>query len=135
MMRRWWVFVAVAALGVTVPACSGRSAAPVPVSGKVTLHGKPLPADATAYVVFTPTKPGSKPMSAPIKDGHYDAPEAPSGPVTVSFDITRPNGPPRKSDRTGQMYQDILSLVPSRYVSGIPLTIDGPTTKDFDLVD
>lgn len=134
MMRRWLWFVAVSVLGLAVPACDSRPA-PVPVSGKVTLHGKPLPADATAYVVFTATAPGSKPVSALVKDGRYDSEKTPSGPVTVSFDITRPNGPPRKSDRTGEMYQDIQSLVPSRYASGMPLTIDGPTTKDFDLID
>jgi hypothetical protein len=105
------------------------------VSGTVTLRGKPLPADATAFISLTPAAAGVPAASAAIVGGRYDCPRTPQGQVSAVFEITKPLGPPRRSDRTGEVYQETQSLVPARYASGLPLTIEGPMTKDFDLVD
>lgn len=135
MIRVGRIAAALAILGVGAFGCGRRSAAPVPVSGTVTLAGKPLPADATAFISFQPAGAAGGSVSAPIQSGSFHCPRTPSGPVTVFFEITRPLGPPRKSDRTGEMVQETTSLVPARLATGLQLTIEGPTTHDFDLTD
>jgi hypothetical protein len=125
----------VAGLALSLPGCGTRPPPSAPISGTVTLRGKPLPADAAAFISFTSATPGAAAVSASITRGRYECPHAPQGQVTAFFEITRPAGPPRKSDRTGELYQETQSPVPARYASGLPLTLDGPTTRDFDLVD
>ncbi|MGI9177575.1 MAG: hypothetical protein ACR2IT_06935 [Pirellulales bacterium] len=127
--------VSLSLIATLLTGCGGRSTPPVPVSGTVTLHGEAIPTDAKAFISFTPTTPGAKSVSAAVTGGNYASPATPRGSVTVFFEITKPLGPPRKSDRTGQMYQETQSLVPARYAAGVPLTIEGPMTQDFDLVD
>jgi len=42
--------------------------------------------------------------------------------------------PERKSDRTGLMYRDVSTLVPAKYVTGIPLKVTGDDAdRTFDL--
>ena len=125
----------VAVLGLALTGCGSPTPPPVPVSGTVTLRGMPLPADATAFISFTPAAAGVPAASAAIVGGRYDCPRTPQGQVTAVFEITKPLGPPRTSDRTGAVFQETQSLVPARYAAGVPLTIDGPTARDFDLVD
>jgi len=125
----------IAVCGVWLSGCGSQTPPPVPVSGVVTLRGKPLPADAQAFISFTPAAAGMPSASAAVTSGSYACPQTPQGQVTAFFEITKPLGPPRKSDRTGELYQETQSLVPARYASGLPVTIEGPTTKDFDLVD
>jgi hypothetical protein len=135
MTRRGSTVTCVAGLAALVLGCGGPSSLPVPVSGEVTLRGQPLPSDAKAFISFVTPGPEAKAVSALITGGKYDCPTAPRGAVTVFFEVTKPLGPPRKSDRTGELFQETQSLVPARYATGVPLTIDGPTTKDFDLID
>lgn len=135
MDYRGALVVVLAACCLMQTGCGGRSATPVAVSGTVTLNGKPLPAEATAYISFTPTTPAAVGVSAAITSGSYASAQTPQGPLTVFFEITKPLGPPRKSDRTGQMVQETVSLVPARYATGVPLTIEGPMTHNFDLTD
>jgi hypothetical protein len=135
MNRRQAFVVVLAVAGFVQAGCGSRSATPVPVSGTVKLNGKPLPGDATAYISFTPTTPAAVGVSAAITSGSYACAKTPQGPVTVFFEITKPLGPPTKSDRTGQMVQETVSLVPARYATGVPLTVTGPMTHDFDLTE
>ena len=134
MPARGSLAVWIAVCGVWLSGCSSRTPPPVPVSGTVTLRGKPLPADAQAFVSFAPVAGGPS-VSAAVTSGSYASPHTPQGPLMAFFEITKPLGPRRKSDRTGEFYQETQSLVPARYASGLPVTIEGPTTKDFDLVD
>jgi len=135
MMRRGSTVTCVAGLAALALGCGGPSSLPVPVSGEVTLHGKPLSADAKAFISFVPSGLAADTVSASITGGRYDCPTAPRGPVTVFFEVTTPLGPPRKSDRTGEIVQETQSVVPARYATGVPMVIEGPMTKDFDLID
>lgn len=108
--------------------------APARVQGAVTLAGKPLPADAQAFIVFAAGPNRSESVSVPIVNGRYDSPQTPRGDVTVFFEINHPVGPERKSDRTGLMVRDIATLVPARYATGIGIRVDGDETeRHFDL--
>ncbi|GEM_PF-3462661 len=130
--------ISIAVLGLVslaaVSGCGGGSPTTT-VSGTVTLNGKPLPGDATASIAFSPAKTGVAGVAAPITEGRYSCPGVPTGDVKVSFDITQPDGPPRKSDRTGEMYQEVKNLVPASFAGGIPLTIQASATHDFNLTD
>lgn len=104
------------------------------LQGAVTLAGKPLPADARAFIVFATGPDRSRSVSAPIIDGRYDSPRTPMGDVTVFFEISHPIGPERTSDRTGLPYRDVATLVPARYETGVPLNVTGDDAhRNFDL--
>jgi hypothetical protein len=107
---------------------------PARLQGAVTLAGKPLPADARAFVVFATGANLSTSVSVPIVDGRYDSPQTPRGDVTVFFEISHPVGPERKSARTGLPYRDVVTLVPARYATGVPIRVESDdATRDFDL--
>jgi hypothetical protein len=74
--------------------CSGSSAGPTTrVTGTVTLKGGPIPPDAQASIAFVPIKESTGvTASGEIKDGKYDIPDAPVGPVRVEFSINRMSG-------------------------------------------
>lgn len=104
------------------------------LQGAVTLAGKPIPADARAFIVFASGPDRSRSTTAPIIDGRYDSPHTPVGDVTVFFEISHPVGPERTSDRTGLAYRDVATLVPARYETGVPLNVAGDDAhRNFDL--
>ncbi|WP_146446715.1 hypothetical protein [Botrimarina colliarenosi] len=115
--------------------CGFGSSNTARVTGTVTIGGKPIPDDASALITISPASGGEvKPATAPINSGKYEAPNAPTGPVNVTFQITRPVGPKQFSERTGQEYQKQKDLVPSQRSTGIAATITGENpTLDFDL--
>jgi len=115
--------------------CGGSSGV-AHVQGKVTIGGKDLPADASAFISFAraEAKPGDKPASAPIEGGQYNCANAPTGKVKVRFEITKPTGPMKKSERTGEDYQEMITIVPAAKMGGIDATIDGDKSDlNFDL--
>jgi hypothetical protein len=123
-----------AAIGVVATGCTKAGPREVHLQGEVTLNGAPVPSDATAFINFAPAAGGANSVSVPVKDGRYDSPQTPAGPLKVSFDISHPVGPERKSERTGLTYRDIESLVPAKYATGIQLDVqtDQPN-QDFHL--
>lgn len=122
-------------VALAVVVCAGcNQPEPARIQGAVTLAGKPVPADAEAFIVFAAGPNHSTSVSAPIVNGRYDSPRTPRGDVTVFFEISHPVGPERKSDRTGLMVRDVATLVPSRYATGIAIHVDGDESgRDFDL--
>jgi hypothetical protein len=78
----------------------------------------------------------TKSISAPVTKGRYDSPQTPVGPVRTHFEITRAAGPQKTSERTGQSYQDVVSLVPAKYAAGVLLHVEGDnSSQDFALTD
>jgi hypothetical protein len=126
----------VACLGaVGVGGCGGSGGKPTAhLQGTVTLAGKPVPADATAHVSFTPAGKDQAPAaSAPIVDGKYDCPGAPEGAVRVFFNITQPTGPEYTTDR-GDKARHTKDLLPPKYGSGLELQVAGDNAEqNFDL--
>jgi len=116
--------------------CGSKSGAKAHLQGNVTLNGKAIPDDATAFVVFAPEGKGADTVSVPITKGRYDSSGIPRGDLKVFFQITRPVGPMKKSEHTGQSFQDIANLVPDKYATGIPLKVDGDDpNRDFPLTN
>lgn len=113
--------------------CGGPATADL--AGKVTIGGKPIPDDAVGSIRFTPPNDSEgDPVSAAIEGGSYTASGVPVGVVRVSFDIAKPVGPVRHSERTGQDYQEQQNLVPPAKAAGVELTVDGDNpNQDFDL--
>lgn len=132
----WTGWLAVLAfIGAVATGC-GVSESPVAhLQGSVTVNGNPIPEDATAYINFAPAKGNnSESVSVKVIGGKYDSPKTPRGPVLVSFDMTHPVGPEKKSERTGQMYQEVVSLVPPQYATGIQIDVQGDDPNhDFHL--
>jgi hypothetical protein len=103
------------------------------LAGTVTIHGEPVPADANAALSFQ-SLGGDESVSVPITDSRYDSPATPIGSVAVRFYISRPVGPAKISERTGQPYQDIANLVPPEHAAGITIKVSGDNLKqDFKL--
>jgi hypothetical protein len=124
------------AWGAVVAGCGGVTGNSAHLQGTVTLNGKPIPADAKAYIVFVPDVDKTKAVSASVTDGRYDMPNAPMGLAMVHFEVTHEVGPEKTSERTGQVYRDVVSLVPARLVTGSPVQVDGDDESlDFDLSD
>lgn len=116
--------------------CGSQKGATAHLQGKVTVSGKPIPDDATAFIVFAPDRKGAESVSAPITKSHYDLSNIPRGSVKVFFEITRPVGPMKKSEHSGQSYQETANLVPDKYATGIPLNVDGDDpNRDFQLTN
>ena len=56
------------------------------------------------------------------------------GQVKVRFEITKPTGPVKKSERTGEDYQEMTNIIPQRRLNGVDATIDGDKSDlNFDL--
>jgi hypothetical protein len=116
--------------------CGAGGGASAHLQGQITLKGQPIPNDAKAFVTFVPDDKKGEAVSVPVTQGRYDSPNTPQGPVKVYFEINRPSGPMKKSERTGQPYQDILSLVPAKYATGLAIQVQGDDPKkDFQLTD
>lgn len=113
--------------------CGPGSSPSAHLSGTVTIDGKPIPADATASLSFVPTD-SSKAVALPIVDGRYDSPRTPQGKITVHFSISRPTGPEKVSERTGEKYRDIANLVPPEHAAGMVIEVQGDnSSQNFDL--
>ena len=101
--------------------------APIAVSGKIKLDGKPM-SDGDIY--FQPTD-GRVPVRAKILDGIY-AIQAPPGEYRVSIQQERDSG-------TKNMYGDpqMNSTIPARFNTETTLkaivAADGPKTFDFEV--
>lgn len=129
-----------AARGVVV-ACSiaalavGCGPSTANLAGKVTIDGKPLPADAKGTIYFAPVNPkAGEAVAALVTDSSYQASGVPSGEVSVSFEITQDVGAPKISPRTGAEFQETKSLVPPSASGGIRLQVAGDNAnQDFDL--
>jgi hypothetical protein len=86
-----WLGAVSLVLSVVLVGCGGTSAGSTThVTGTVTLNGGPIPPDAQASISFVPiAETTGLTASAEIKDGKYDVPDAPVGPVRVEFSISR----------------------------------------------
>jgi hypothetical protein len=125
-----WAIVGLIALG-----CGPSGPSRAHLQGTVTLAGQPIPADATASIIFEPSKTAEQgpPASALIVSGKYECPDAPVGPVTVFFNITQPSGPEYTTDR-GITTRNATSLTPPKYAPGMSLEVTGDNAaQDFDL--
>jgi hypothetical protein len=129
-MLLWMATVVVAA------GCGAGGGGTAHWQGQVTLKGQPIPSDAQAFVTFVPDDKNAETVSVPIIQGRYDSPQTPMGPVKVFFEINPPVGPMKKSERTGQPYQDIVSLVPAKYATGVAVEVKGDDPNhDFQLTN
>ena len=137
IFANWCRLLMLMAFGTLSTGCAESTPPTAHLQGAVTIHGAPIPGDATAFINFAPAAgSGSKSVSVPVTGGRYDSPETPVGNVKVSFDISRPVGPEKKSERTGQMYRDIAGMVPAQYATGMQLEIKADNPKqDFHLTD
>jgi hypothetical protein len=105
----------------------------VSLSGNVTIGGKPIPSDAQAFITFATKSDGAeRSVSVPIKEGRYESPRTPQGQVFVSFRINR-TGPEKMSERTGELYRDIISLLPRNQTGESVLVEEDNSDLDFDL--
>jgi hypothetical protein len=114
--------------------CGSSSGKVAHLQGKITIKGAALPADAEGVIAFTPTTPGVKGASVPIKDSAYDSPETPIGRVRVGFQITQPVGPTKVSEHGGNEYREKVNLVPQGALGGLELEVTGDKAdQDFNL--
>jgi len=127
-------FSAVFLLAVTT-GCPEAGAPTARVTGKVTVGGQPIPDNASAALIsFRPVGSNQSPgVSAEIKDGAYDVPNAPTGNVMVEFNILVPTGESKSFDGVARPEAVQKNLVPADKAAGISKQIDGDTTLDFDL--
>src|SRR5690606_18372105 len=74
----------------------GSSAETTRVTGKVTIAGKEIPADAEAFVIFDPQDEANEAESetVPVINSRYESSNVPIGKNKVYFDISRKTGPP-----------------------------------------
>jgi hypothetical protein len=130
----WLILLAVLAAGCGKPGPSYPSAR---WEGTVTLQGKPIPAEAEAYVQFFPNGGGGQapPASVPIMQGRYRAERVPLGKVTVVFNITRLTGRMVREDNApgATPYAEREILVPPSLRAGIPAEVTGDQQRDFNL--
>lgn len=118
---------------IALSGCGGGAARTAHLAGAVTIDGEPVPDDADATVSFSPVD-GGQAVSVAIVNGRYDSPDTPQGSVVAKFYISRPVGPVKTSERTGEQYRDIENMVPPEAAAGVTLEVDGDdTSRDFDL--
>jgi hypothetical protein len=129
-----WQLPILFAFVISTTGCGTTNGGATRLQGQVTLNGKPLPADAKAFVTFVPEGNPGKAVSVPVTNGNYDSPDTPVGKVNVQFEISREVGPTKTSERTGQSYREMENLVPGKYSTGLPLEVTGDnSTQNFDL--
>jgi hypothetical protein len=124
-----------AVLSAALIGCGGGTSKPTAhLKGTVTIDGRPIPEDAEASITFKPTKSGqARSTSAMIVDGEYDAPDVPSGPVTVFVSVQQATGR-EVTENVSRPYKEYRSLVPAASEGGIALDVAGDNSnQDFDL--
>lgn len=99
----------------------GESWPTVPLSGTVTVDGKPV---ERGHISFAPLEKDMGPdASAPIVNGRYEL-RAPKGKVRVFLQGTRETG--RMITQFGKEEPEVVSVIPERYAAGIEIdTNDG----------
>jgi hypothetical protein len=128
-------FVALTIAFVSVIGCS-KSTHVAHVQGKVTLNGREISKDTQAFITFKPEDKKIEEVTVQVINGRYDSPKNPTGALRAFFEINSMEGPAKKSQHSGQEYREVKSLVPSKYVTGVPLTIEGDEpNRDFQLTD
>ena len=126
---------ALLAVAVVVGCGSGGSSRPTAhLQGSVSIGGQPVPDNAEASITFKPTASGqARSTSALISKGKYDAPDVPTGPVTVYISIQQPTGR-QVTENVSRPYDEFRSLVPAKYEGGVPLKVEGDNDEqNFDL--
>jgi hypothetical protein len=100
----------------------------------VTVGGKPIPPEALAYIRFQPTTvTQGRSVTAQIKDGRFDAVDAPLGSVNVTFTIDQPTTEAAFAPgaRPEMQYR---SLVPAAKANGQVIDVAGDKSDlSFDL--
>jgi hypothetical protein len=125
--------VVVGSIAAFAAGCGGNRTADL--AGKVTIGGKPVPAEAEGTIFFAPIDPkAGDAVATVITNSAYQASDVPAGEVSVTFEITQAVGPVKKSERTGAEYQETKSLIPPSASGGIRLNVAGDNAnQDFDL--
>jgi len=120
---------------VLIVGCNSGSSWPVAhLHGKVTIDGQPLPGNLdNPRIMFVPPATGdnrnAKPVIATIVDGQYDAPDVPTGPITVRFDLQQLTGREFARGMT-----ESVNLVPMEHQDGIAIEVtEGDQAHDFEL--
>ncbi len=99
------------------------------VTGRVTVDGEAI---AEGSINFYPKRSGQGPtVAADIVDGVYTAEQVPLGDVLVQFMATRETG--RMIPGSGTDVPEVLSIIPTKYQSGVELSITGDSEHDFEL--
>lgn len=118
---------------------SARSLPAARLAGKITVNGKPLPADAEGAITFmSAARNQAAPTQVRLSGGSYTANDVPIGQVTVLFNITRLTGRMvrEKDAPRGALFPEREVLVPAACREGIPLEVKGDNLhQDFDLHD
>jgi hypothetical protein len=136
MIRGFLGSVALLSLVIFV-GCGGDSAGSTTrVSGTVMLNGGPIPPGAQASISFVPINENRGVVaSAEIKDGKFEVPDAPVGPVRVEFSISQMTGESRPADdgRTGGEVV-VKNLLPESVRNGIEKSVSADQPEmSFDL--
>jgi hypothetical protein len=102
--------------------------------GRITLDGKPLPADAEGSISFQPNSGDqSRAVVAQVVDGSYDSPSTPTGLVKAVINLTQPTGRMLDNAR-GDPSPEMRSLVPPEAASVFDLEVAGDKDdQNFDL--
>jgi hypothetical protein len=120
----------------------GPAAPSLPVArlaGKVTVNGRPLPADAEGAITFmSAARSQAPPIQVRLSGDSYTADAVPIGHVSVLFNITRLTGRMvhEKDAPRGTPFPEREILVPANCREGIPIEVTGDNLhQNFDLHD
>ena len=128
MFRRRWFAVAVSTILATA-GCSTELLIRQPISGLVTLDGKPL---AAGMILFYPVKGNDLNIlvngGAMIKDGYFSIPRA-AGLIPARYNVVISGPEPnrrRRADRREPARDDVVAkeVIPARYNSESNLTVE-----------
>lgn len=102
--------------------------------GEVTIDGQPLPAGTQGSITFRPEGAQAKPITVQVVDGKYDSPQTPKGKITAYFDLNKPTGKTFTSERTGEVVEEMESIVPRENLQGVQLEVtEDKTDATIDL--
>lgn len=103
--------------------------------GKITLKGAALPENARGSVTFRPVDLNSgKAVTVQIVGSEYDSPATPRGAVKAYIEISAPTGKKIKSERTGEVYDELASILPPNAQRGIDINVsEDNLAHDFSL--
>lgn len=99
------------------------------LKGMVTIDGNPV---ESGSLEFIPEQGGAGPAAgANIVEGFYTAQQVPLGKVRVFVRATRKTG--RMVTDYSEAYEEEVSIVPPRYLSGEVIDVAGDGSRDFAL--